>query len=67
MPEPRCTLLLTADKRDPLSAAATEAFPDVEIAFCSPGLLWALECSAGCCTDAVSEGLVVPECTVLQN
>lgn len=67
MPEPCCSLLLTADQSDPLPATSTKAFPYIEVSFCAPSVLRSLECCASCCANTVREGLIIPECAVLQH
>ena len=67
MSEPCCTLLLAADKRNPVTAAATEAFPDVWVAVHASDIERLFEGAASGGADAVGERLVVPVGRVLQD
>lgn len=67
MSEPRGAFLLAAYQGNPFSTASAQAFPKIEVAFGSPGLLGALKCRAGCGADAVRERLVIPKRAVLQD
>lgn len=67
MPEPRGSLLFATHERNPLIAASAKSFPNVWIPIHSSRFLWFLEWTAGRCTDAVGETLVVPESAVFEN
>lgn len=64
--EPRGSFFLATYESNPITAAATESFPDIGITVHAPGFLGAFESLASGGTDAVGEGLIVPECTILQ-
>lgn len=65
--EPGGSLLLAADKGNPLLAATTETLPNIRVSIHASLLLGFLERTSGGGANAVRERLVIPEGRVLQH